>query len=277
VDDQLLLRPGRTVDDVLSVLRTLKVEVDNIKNGGGTPNEGQMRYVQWVEHAEVQLRSVFVADAVWRSLFSDRYWHLRSMTMSEKRPWPVVSAEAEVSSARLQSMMDVLAEDQRLFALSNQEVVLMPDTNVLMHYTNFDQVKWNDLIGSPVRLVFTLVVVDELDDLSYRSKVTSDRARGVIKVMEKLKIGPKGAVEIRPNVMGQILMDSSTHARRSNDDDEFLMRAQYLNAFVDGELYVCSADRGVRLRASLRDLKIFKLPDALRLPAPAPAPSPPAS
>ena len=63
--------------------------------------------------------------------------------------------------------------------------------------------------------------------------------------------------------MGQILMDPSTHARRSNDDDEFMTRAQYLNAFVNGELYVCSADRGVRLRASLRDLKIFKLPDAL--------------
>jgi hypothetical protein len=37
--------------------------------------------------------------------------------------------------------------------------------------------------------------------------------------------------------MGQILMDPSTHARR-NDDDEFMTRAQYLNAFVDGELYV---------------------------------------
>ena len=42
------------------------------------------------------------------------------------------------------------------------------------------------------QVVFALVVVDELDDLSYRSKVTSDRARGVIRVMEKLKIGPKG-------------------------------------------------------------------------------------
>jgi rRNA-processing protein FCF1 len=276
VDDQLLLRPGRTVDSVLSVLRTLKVDVDNIKSGGGTPNEGQMRYVQWVENAEVQLRSVFMADAVWQSLFSDRYWHLRNMSMSEKRPWPVVSAEAEVSSARLQWMMDVLAEDQRLFQLGAQEVVLMPDTNVLMHYTNFDQVKWNELVGSPVRLVIALVVIDELDDLSFRSKATSDRARGVIKVMEKLDIGPKGAVEIRANVMGQILMDPSTHARRSNDDDEFLTRVQYLNAFVNGDLYVCSADRGVRLRASLRDLKIIKLPDALRLPAPSPAPSEPA-
>jgi hypothetical protein len=51
----------------------------------------------------------------------------------------------------------------------------MPDTNVLMHYTNFDQVKWNELVGSPVRLVFALVVVDELDDLSFRTKATSDR------------------------------------------------------------------------------------------------------
>lgn len=277
MDDQLLLKPGRTVGNVLSILRTLKVDVDNIKSGDGTPHEGQMKYVQWVENAEVQLRSVFVADTVSLSLLTNRYWHLRSMTTNEKRPWPVVSAEAEVSSERLRAMIDVLTEHQRLFALSNQEVVLMPDTNVLMHYINFDQVKWTDLIGFSVRLVFALVVVDELDDLSYRSKATSERARGVVKLMEKYKIDSKGTVEIRPGVMGQVLMDPSTHARRSNDDDEFLTRAQYLNAFVGGKLYVCSADRGVQLRASLRDLEVLKPPDAIRLPALASAPSPSAS
>ena len=41
--------------------------------------------------------------------------------------------------------------------------------------------------------------------------------------------------------------------------------------------YLLCRHRLRALRASLRDLRIFKLPDALRLPAPAPAPFPPAS
>lgn len=48
---------------------------------------------------------------------------------------------------------------------------MLPDTNVFLHRLRYDQIDWpGEAGGTSVRLVVAEIVVDELDDKSYKSK-----------------------------------------------------------------------------------------------------------
>ncbi len=147
--------------------------------------------------------------------------------------------------------------------------MIVPDTNALVHFRRFNEIPWNRLAGmSEARLVVCLLVLDELDELSYRDRSVGDRARSVIKGLRQYRAGkePEEPVEIRPGVSMQILIDPPSHVRSPNHDDELLRRVALLASAAGNRVHVATSDYGMQIRATGRGLNYVELPDELRLP-----------
>lgn len=232
-------------------------------------NRRRDAYLIWTENAEVQLRSLFDSTSVWLELFTDRYWHIRSMTRETPRPAPLVRHEAEFQADRLQEIADYLQGLEQLFAFGNHAAIVVPDSNVLVHFRRFTEIPWHRLAGGDsALLVIPMVVVDELDDLKYRSAGIGDRAAGVIKDIRQLRSGlkPEVPVEVRQGVSLQLLVDAPGHVRVANRDEEILRQAGLLQASVGDRITIATNDYGMQVRAVGRGLKYLQLPDDLRLP-----------
>jgi rRNA-processing protein FCF1 len=269
--DELLLKTDVTVDQALRILKELKSGVDNVRTGGGQMHHRQRAYLEWVETAELQLRRIFVSSEQWQSLQTNRYWYIRSLLAAkDPRPHPVIGAEAEWQFIRLERMEQALTDTSGLLDLPAGWVALVPDTNVLVHSLRFDQVKWDELLGSPVRLILPVVVLDELDDLSYRSNPATDRAKGVLKTLRmKLRKAPslESAFKLTERVALQLFANPVGHSPRSNRDDELLVRTEFIASFLGERVSLATGDLGMQLRASVRNVKVFLMPEKTRLPA----------
>lgn len=268
MNDELLLRPGITAKAALDSLKPLIVQIQNVaSSGGGNSSQMWNRYLLWVEAAESQLSSLFRRAGLWQGLYTDRYWHIRGFqTGPSARPHAIIANEATWQGRRLQAVVDQLERAHRdLSSLPDGALAVVPDTSFLMnHHEFFDELDWAGLLAvRAVRLVVPLAVIDELDDLSFRGKDTSVRARKVIRALRRLRghRPPEEPVPVRPEVDLQILVDPPGHRRRPNSDDEILARAEYLAAFVGPErVRVAAFDYGIQLRAPGRDLSWIELP-----------------
>lgn len=257
------------MSDTVRVLRELAANARNAVAGGGLPIETvRDQYLAWVETAEQQLRARFSSE-IWRTLLSDRYWHIQVINGSSARPFPVLSNEARLQADRLEQLADDLESLEGQFRLAPGCAAAVPDTNALLHYRRFDEVDWTKIVHSPtVRLVIPLIVIDELDDLSFRSSAVSDRARSVLRSIRhhRENRSPDEPCDIRRAVTMQIFVDPPRHSRLPNNDSELLERIEYLNVVVGQAATVITADYGLQLRAGVRGLSCMAMPDELRLP-----------
>lgn len=267
--EELLLRPGVSVNTVLVTLNDLTARVKNAVSRSGLG--GLLTdYLTWVENAEFQLRGLFASPSVWQELYSERYWHLRDLAQGRAiRGVPLIANEGAWQGDRLQAIRDQLQEAQQLFDLPREYVAIVPDTDVFVEHKRYDQIDWPKLAGAKkVRLVVPLLVIDQLDDLSYKARPSArERARAVIKDLRKRRgeEAPESPVVVRRDVDLQLLVDPPSHKRRTNEDDEILTRVEYLTALVEGRVAVATGDYGMQLRASARGLRSLALPGVLRL------------
>jgi PIN domain len=270
MDDELILRRGISVADAIEILTGLLFDVRNIANGGGHFSELVNGYLMWVENAERQLLSLFPSSSIWRNLYTDRYWRIRVIdTQGDTRPMPLIQSEARWQEIQFESVLEDLRGKQQTFHLDSECAVVVPDTNVLAHYRRYDEIDWLRLSESKeVRLIIPLLVIDELDELSYKSQDGGQRASKVLRSLQRLRegFGPEQPIEVRPGITYQLLMDRPRHERSSNSDDEFLSRAEYLSTMIETKLFIATGDYGMRLRAEARDLTCLPLADSLRIP-----------
>lgn len=271
VTGDALLRSGRTIDDVLDQLGLLRRQLQNARTTGPEFSMTQSAYIQWVETiAEPTLRALFRSEGYWRGLHSDRYWRVRSLvTHQDPRPFDALYAEMTVQDDRLTRLIGGFTEARSQLASGADSTALLLDTNAFVHYRRFEEVDWTAVADvKEVRLVVPLLVVDELDDLSFRSNPMSDRAKGILKKFQDIQgsaAHPEAAVAVRKDVTLQFLMEPRNHARSSNHDDDFLDSAEFVTALTAGKARVVSADYGMRLRCRVRGLEAVAMPAELLL------------
>jgi hypothetical protein len=268
---QLSLGLGVTATYAASTLRDLAVLARNLTSSSASgPEHHRDAYLSWVENAELQLRSLFASRWVWQDLYTDRYWHLRGIRQETPRPFPLVAMEASWQAERMNRLASRLEAEQQRYELPSDCLGIIVDTNVYVHYRRFDEVPWPQIAGVPTtRLLVPLLVLDELDELSYKSRATASRAAGVLRLFRTL-LGDQTAdavPDIRAGVTAQFVIDPPGHQRRSNNDEELLDRAEYLVGILGDRVVVCTGDYGMQLRALSRDLRSLQPPDRLRLPS----------
>lgn len=264
------LRSGVTVADALKTLGELTTEAENLAHGtvGIHPTDQRDAYLTWVEKAESHLRHFFVVTEPWDDLFSVRYWHLYQLTNGTPHAYSLIRTEATWQSEQLHGLADRLRDGQQLFELPVGHVAIVPDTNVFAHYRTFDQIPWPALTKSAsVRVIVALLVLDELDDLSYKARAAGQRAKDVLRALAKLRSDarPEAPVNIQHGVAIQLLPDPPGHVRQPNNDDELLTRVEHLTTVVGNRVSLVTGDYGMQVRASARGVACIRLPDEFRL------------
>jgi hypothetical protein len=262
-------KSGLDHETVRNAIRNLVAALEAIKGGSAGTSQSDLRrqYVQWTEGAEPQLRSLFRTPHIWTDLYSDGFDRiLHNPGLADTRLIPAILLEVERQLDRLRHLDASLAADRdRLQPIGGARVVLV-DTNALVHGQLLPEVNWLKLVGtSSVKVIVPLVVIDELDELSYRSTETGPKARQALKHLQELRKDrpPDDPVPMKPGEKGatiQLLVDRPGHVRRGNRDLEFLDHADYVSAVTDTKLVVVTTDYGMRLRAVARDHDWRELP-----------------
>ncbi len=155
--------------------------------------------------------------------------------------------------------------------MSNLEVVLFPDTNILLHYPPLKDIDWLKVADAKrVKLVICRKVVDELDDKKDHS-LLSDRAKRAIREIESCADGR----EFRPGVLLEI---HHAEVRLSEFPEELTPDApdhQIIHLFGKYEQEhkeimggIVTEDLGMKLRCRTSGVAIYEIDADLRLPTP---------
>lgn len=232
----------------------------------------QAAYASWVEEVERALRQYFESAWVWEGLFTPRWVEIRNLVRTSPRWYPLIDDEIRAQQSRLNAILEQLEASQVHFELPSDCVAVVPDTNVFLHYTFFLDVDWVKLArdavrAKEVRLVVPLVVVEQLDEQSYRD-ANANRAKAVLRTLRALldSEAPEAPVELprRANVRVQFLGEARGRLQRSNSDDEILDRAEHLTSLVGNRVYMATGDLSMQMRALMRGLSCLILPEEMR-------------
>lgn len=275
---ELRLNPGFTVEAAIQTLEGLARGAQAVAEGGGGGTQADAlrgQYLTWAEGAEEGLRYVF-ASPLWRAIHTSRYELLVDLNRRLARPHAVIRSEGKAQVAQITSWLEQLRRERLEFELNPEELAAVVDTNVFIHFRWYEDIEWPDVVGARlVRLVVPEVVVDELDEQSYRSLKRSGRVRSVLSSLAALQEeSPHRPVQLRKRkgVTLQFLMDPAGHERQSNIDGEILDRTDHLAEVVGRDrLVLVTGDVAAGLRARNRGLRAIRLPDELREPFGEPA------
>jgi len=146
-------------------------------------------------------------------------------------------------------------------------VIVVPDTNVLLHATEyFNDLDWPTALAitASVHLVITMVVVvDQVDNLKRGNRLVRSRARQTANRIEAL-LGnkPLERILLRDDsyltTTVEVLTDPLDHERLTDSDSEIVDRAAYLRDLTTAPVYVATWDNLMRFRASVAGLEVVK-------------------
>lgn len=218
------------------------------------------QYMMWHENAERSLASLYQDPAITRYLQTPRYWHIRTITASTERPYPLIASEIAEQQAYIESLREQLTHYQALLTPDPDEAMLLCDTNVFIHGKPFHQVRWNEqFTKKKARLLLPLVVLDELD---YLKDQGNRAAGGALKDLDARLVSDSALrrVQLRENVSLQLVDEPSGHERLGRVDDEIVHQAVFYASVGNCNLTLFTLDRGMRVRAAAADLDARMLP-----------------
>jgi len=149
-------------------------------------------------------------------------------------------------------------------------MILFVDTNILLHYSNLDQVDWKEVCGNNnVQILFSPVVIEELDKHKRNpNQKVSKRAKNVIKKISDTGLtgnwGSSVTIEIitkRPT--------NETYLKYSLDkeeqDDRLLATILEFSASRSNDVKLLTNDLGPRLKCISLGIETLSLPETYAL------------
>lgn len=265
----VLPRAGVSVPDAVKKLDDLK---HRLENAGSTSHRWDIRadqLVRWAESAERELRDMFSDSEVWQGIHSDRFWRIREMSDRTVRPGALIGDEIQAQVHRLDEMRDSLNRLSLQLAHADDCALLVPDTNIFIHYRLFKDVPWNSIASSKhARLVISMVVIDELDRLKEGVGIVGKRAKTAIKHLRSLiddNDPASNVFPVRQGVTWQYLEEPLNYSRRANNDDEIVRQCATIEA-VTGQVTLITADLGMEIRARVSGVSRVLMPSLYRHP-----------
>ena len=266
---EIRLRPGGSLSVLEPALREQADAANSVVTSfvGGHPRDYLDRYLAWVNQAwrglEYQLRHTQLEEL----LHTRHYWALRQMDGSQA--WLTGQIKVELNSRR-EALVE-LADRAKTLALRwgvASGMIVVPDTNVLLHSTQyFDELDWRTAlqIVATAHLVIPLAVVDQIDNLKRSKQQVRSRARQTAKRIETiLGSRPLERVVLRTDdgamTTVEVLLDPLDHERLPDSDSEIVDRAAYLAELAVTPVYVATFDNLMRFRAAAAGLRVVSPP-----------------
>lgn len=181
--------------------------------------------------------------------------------------------ELEISEkiAALDEAMKAVADDNNRF--SHADLVIVPDTNVLLHHPDsIEQVRWDAVAAAGARRIIVaipILVIDELDKAKRRTdKIESGkepvrtRARRTLGVLDAWFQGglSHNLPETWPAIEVVLVLDDPDRPRLSDADYEIIDTARSIADVSGARVVIVTADVGMRLRAGAAGVEAVEPP-----------------
>ncbi|WP_079035910.1 PIN domain-containing protein [Streptomyces luridiscabiei] len=282
----MLLRPGKTCDEALELLKNVTEQgLNDVQNSiphlppGGSGNAlhrtEQIKamhaavnpYDQWTLAATKKLLEVFADRSIPARMRGERYSSIVFGDHTADRLSQLLNRELNELRTYFMELGNELYRLKEKYAHHQGGRTLVLDTNDLLHYSRYDKIPWAAVYGKNAVVVIPHVVVDEIDKKSY---ATSDsirkRARGVFGLLEQTLTDQRDGHAMAGGVRVEVLLDEPQHVRLPNNDDEIVARACELQQAIGPvQVTVLTGDNGMRARALAWGLNADKLPAKYRI------------
>ncbi|MFE2528753.1 PIN domain-containing protein [Streptomyces sp. NPDC059382] len=276
----MLITPRRGVDrrDIRETLNRVHITAMNLQRPYGSAFEGLLTYLNWATESARALRSRISDRDLDQLLFTDRYRALLGScgTLAGSAQQALVNGLVQLEVTErveaLQAAVDAL--DTQIGRWSPREAYVVADSS--FYIQNAEKLADVDLHAilevppwEPVRLLFPIVVVDELDDLKDASKqrarwraahtlglldgVLDGHTRGILHEGTERDHGTYGMVSV------EIVLDPPGHVRLDRPDVEIVDRAVAIQGLAGRDVPLLTCDTSQHTRGRAAGLRVIKV------------------
>lgn len=242
--------PKKAIDDLAAIAQ-------DAQNKWGTYEDDMpLVYREWAGTAVVRLRLIAGLARAYEVIQTPQYWHLLSTNLDPR----LVRALFQEEFNRRQLEFEGYAEEvrKRLALLAPQStdwLTVVLDTSALLDLAVLLDDAWCPILGSQVRVVVPLRVVEELDKLKYqgRDQKVRDLARSTSRMLVNLlsNSGPRLRVETKRIFSVEVLVDPHRD-RPEHADEEILQTCKDLQQYGCKALVLFASDASMRFQAEAR-------------------------
>jgi hypothetical protein len=275
-------RPGADRRNIREALRNAHTAASNLQGATGpeTAHSRLMRYLNWATETAGALRHQISDDDIDRLLLTQRYQSLLSScgtlagSIQERLVNALVNLEVTERIHALEEALGIL--NDRIERWTGREWFVVADSSFYIQNTDkLSEADLHKLLGLPpgddIRLLFPIVVVDELDGLKESGKHRSRwRASHTLGLLDEVLNGSTFGVLRRADRSGEpalwrgevnveIVLDQPGHVRLPIADDEIIDRAVAIQSLAAREVRLLTCDTGQHTRGRAAGLKVTKV------------------
>ncbi|MGW0315094.1 PIN domain-containing protein [Streptomyces flavidovirens] len=256
--------PGAHRENVLKTLRSVHTAAGNINGGQFEAAYGRLlAYLEWANESVRLLTSQISTRDVDRLVRTrthqtlvDGVGHLAGSDQ-QRLVNGIVSLEIDQRVAALEEAVDALQDQMAKWP--SELSLFAPDTSFyIQHPTKFEDIDFAEFTeaAGPVRVLFPMVVVDELDRLKEsKDRQTRWRAGHTLAVLDRLLDDDSASTSHGVEVM----FDPPGHSRLPIADDEIIDRVLGATGIAAGPVRLLTYDTGQAMRAKAEGLHVLKL------------------
>ena len=272
-------RPGADRKKIRQALSNIHASAESLRRSYASPFEGLLTYLEWATESAQTLRFLISDRDLDQLVFTDRYRVLLGScgtlagTDQKRLVNGLVELEVTQRIEACQAALDLL--DTRISQWSQQrEVFVVADSSFyIQNEKKLKDVVLHDVLGvhrrQVVRLLFPIVVVDELDDLKDASKQRARwRAAHTLGRLDEVLDGRTNGMlcegedkdgETFGRVNVEIVLDPPGHVRLDRPDIEIIDRTVAIQGLAGREVRLLTCDTSQHTRGRAAGLKVTKV------------------
>ncbi|MEV0990942.1 hypothetical protein [Streptomyces sp. NPDC049949] len=274
-------RPGADPKTIRQTLSSVHLTAMNLQRSYGTAFAGLLTYLEWATESARMLRFQISDRDLDHLVFTDRYRALLgscgSLAGSDQQRLVNGLVQLEVAE-RIEAFEAAVASlDRQINGWSRpREVFVVADSSFyIQNEVKLADVNLHDVLDvphwDPVRLLFPIVVVDELDSLKDASKQRARwRAAHTLGLLDGVLNGATHGVLHEGGIIGQdgvnrgrvnveIVLDPPGHVRLDSSDVEIIDRTVAIQGLAGREVRMLTCDTSQHTRGRAAGLRVSKV------------------
>ncbi|MFE7564190.1 PIN domain-containing protein [Kitasatospora sp. NPDC057500] len=273
-------RPGADRQNIRQILSGVHTSAMNLQRPYGSALEGLLTYLEWATESARMLRSQISDRDLDQLVFTDRYRELLGIcgTVAGTAQQRLVNGLVQLEVVeRIEAFAAAVAVlDERIARWKQREVFVVADSSFyIQNEVKLADVDLHEVLGVPrwqfVRLLFPIVVVDELDDLKDASKQRARwRAAHTLGLLDGVLNGATHGVlregdydahkgETYGKVNVEIVLDPPGHVRLDRPDVEIIDRAVAIQGLAGRDVRLLTCDTSQHTRGRAAGLQVTKV------------------